>query len=108
MAQLVRGVVVYVDFPYADRSGTKRRPALILADAWYGDFVLCQITATNSALGVEITDADFEDGSLPYSPSYVRCDRLFTAMVKVRGEPYGKLTSSKMDEIMDKVRKLFD
>jgi len=106
MAQLVRGAVVYVDFPYADRPGTKRRPALILADAYYGDFVLCQITATNSALGVEITTADFEDGGLPLNPSYVRWDRLFTKDVKVDAWR-GKLRSSKMDEIMDKVRKLF-
>ena len=106
MAQLVRGVVVYVNFPYADRSGTQRRPALILADAYYGDFVLCQITATNSAPGIEITAGDFVDGGLPRNPSYVRWDKLFTAEVKVDAWR-GKLTSSKMDEIMDKVRKLF-
>lgn len=106
MAQLVRGAVVYIDFPYADRPGTKRRPALILADAYYGDFVLCQITARTSGDAVEITDADFEDGGLPRNPSYVRWDRLFTHEVKIDAW-CGKLTSAKMDEIMDKVRKLF-
>jgi len=106
MAQLVRGVVVYVPFPFSDLSDKQRRPALILADAHYGDVVLCQITAKNSTFAVEITAADFEDGSLPLSPSYVRWDRLFTAEVKVDAWR-GKLTSSKMDEIMDKVRKLF-
>jgi len=106
MGQLLRGAVVYLDFPFSDRSGTQRRPALILADAYYGDVVLCQITAKNSTFAVEITAADFEDGGLPSSPSYVRWDRLFTAEVKVDAWR-GKLTSSKMDEIMDKVRKLF-
>jgi mRNA-degrading endonuclease toxin of MazEF toxin-antitoxin module len=106
MAQLVRGAVVYINFPYADRPGTQRRPALILANAYYGDFVLCQITTTNSALGIEITATDFEDGKLTHTPSYVRWDRLFTARINVDAW-CGKLTSSKMDEIMEKVRKLF-
>jgi mRNA interferase MazF len=106
MAQLVRGVVVYVPFPFSDLSDKQRRPALILADAYYGDVVLCEITAKNSANAIEITSTDFADGGLPRNPSYVRWDRLFTAEVKVDAWR-GKLTSSKMNEIMDKVRKLF-
>jgi mRNA interferase MazF len=106
MGQLVRGAVVYIDFPFSDRSGTQRRPALILADAYYGDVILCLITAKNLAHAVEITDADFEDGQLPRNPSYVRCDRLFTARVNVNAW-CGKLRPSKMDEIMDKLRKQF-
>ena len=106
MGQLVRGVVVYVPFPFTNLSDTQRRPALILAKANYGDFVLCLITAKHSDFVVEIKDDDFEDGGLPHMPSYVRMDRLFTSVVGVDAR-LGKLKSSKMDEIMEQLRKLF-
>ncbi len=37
--------VILLPFPYSDLSQQKIRPALILADAGRGDWLLCQITS---------------------------------------------------------------
>lgn len=39
------GEVVLVPFPFSDLSQSKVRPAVCLADAGRGDWVLCQITS---------------------------------------------------------------
>lgn len=39
------GAVVLVPFPFSDLSQSKLRPAVVLAGAGRGDFVLCQITS---------------------------------------------------------------
>ena len=45
MGAFVAGQVIVVPFPFSDLSAQKYRPALILADAARGDWVLCQITS---------------------------------------------------------------
>jgi hypothetical protein len=37
--------IVFVAFPFSDLSNHKLRPALVLADAQRGDWILCQITS---------------------------------------------------------------
>jgi mRNA interferase MazF len=37
--------VVMVPFPFSDLSQSKLRPAIVLADAKRGDWILCQITS---------------------------------------------------------------
>ncbi len=37
--------VVLVRFPFSDLSQTKLRPAVVLADAGRGDWMLCQVTS---------------------------------------------------------------
>lgn len=65
-ARVARRCVVLLPFPFSDLSASKLRPALVLADAGRGDWLLCQITskAYGDALAVEISDADFESGGL--------------------------------------------
>ena len=41
------GDVVLVPFPYSDLSQTKVRPAVCLADAGRGDWILCQVTSNS-------------------------------------------------------------
>ncbi len=74
------GSVVLVPFPFSDLSQSKRRPAVVLAPAERGDWILCQITSKPYAAvrAVLLTDADFERGSLRLI-SYARPAKLFTA-----------------------------
>lgn len=74
------GYVVLLPFPYSDLSGQKLRPALVLADAQRGDWILCQITSRPyaDASAIEIAEADFQTGSLQRI-SYARPGKLFTA-----------------------------
>jgi len=60
------GAVVLVRFPFSDLSQAKLRPAVVLAAAERGDWILCQVTSKPyaDARAVELTDADFEHGSL--------------------------------------------
>lgn len=56
--------VVLLPFLFSDLSASKLRPALVLADASRGDWLLCQITskAYGNARAVEICAADFASG----------------------------------------------
>lgn len=72
--------IVFVAFPFSDLSNPKLRPALILADARRGDWILCQITskAYSDSRAIRIDEASFESGGLSLA-SYVRPTKIFTA-----------------------------
>ncbi|WP_409012441.1 type II toxin-antitoxin system PemK/MazF family toxin [Dyadobacter sp. 50-39] len=80
MAKFVKGEVVVIPFPFSDLSGSKRRPALVIADLPGDDVLLCQITSQNSRdiYAIPLTQSDFQSGALPVS-SFIRPSRLFTA-----------------------------
>ena len=71
------GFVVLVPFPFSDLSASKLRPAVVLADAARGDWILCQITSKSYAdpLAIELTGGDFAKGSL-HVVSYARPGKL--------------------------------
>ena len=74
------GAVVLVPFPFSDLSQTKLRPALVLAPAGRGDWILCQITSNSygDANAIELRDESFQTGALRVI-SYARPGKLFTA-----------------------------
>jgi len=80
MAGFVKGDVVVIPFPFSDLSGTKRRPALVLADLPGNDILLCQITSqqTKDIFAISLAANDFSTGSLTVA-SYIRPTRIFTA-----------------------------
>ncbi|MEW6037437.1 MAG: MazF family transcriptional regulator [Pseudomonadota bacterium] len=80
MGAFTAGAVVSIYFPFSDLSRSKLRPAMILADAERGDWVLCQITSKPyaNARAVEIAGEDFLEGGLRVV-SYARPGKLFTA-----------------------------
>lgn len=93
-AVLTRRQVVLIPFPFSDLSAQKLRPALVLADAGRGDWLLCQITSKPyaDARAIELTQADFAAGGLQRI-SYARPGKLFTAHASlvsvVAGELHG-------------------
>jgi len=84
VAAFAAGAVVLVRFPFSDLTRTKLRPALVLADAGRGDFLLCQITSNPYAdpRAVELGEGSFEQGTL-HRMSYARPAKLFTASESV-------------------------
>ena len=74
------GTVILVQFPFSDLSQTKLRPAVVLADAGHGDWILCQVTSKpySDARAIKLEDASFAAGSLR-TTSYARPGKLFTA-----------------------------
>ena len=60
------GEVVLVPFPFSDLSQSKVRPAVCLADAGRGDWVLCQITSSpyGDPSATPLDTPDFASGGL--------------------------------------------
>ena len=77
---IARRQVVLLPFRFSDLSAQKLRPALVLADAGKGDWLLCQITSKPYAdlRAVAIADSDFASGGLQLT-SYARPAKLFAA-----------------------------
>ena len=74
------GAVVLIPFPISDLSQARLRPAVVLADAGRGDWILCQITSKPYAdpWAIMLDDASFAMGSL-HLVSYARPGNLFIA-----------------------------
>ena len=72
--------VVLVPFPFSDLSRAKLRPAVVLADAGRGDWILAQVTSKpyGDPRALPLGDADFQSGSLR-TASYLRPGKIFTA-----------------------------
>jgi mRNA interferase MazF len=95
-----RGDVVMVDWLYSDRSGSKRRPALVLqADAYNNaldDTILAMITSSArrrvgaaTQLDIDVSTSDGRLAGLSFN-SVVQCENLVTVdkqfILRVRGE----------------------
>lgn len=98
------GAVVLVPFPFSDLSQTKLRPALVLAEAGRGDWILCQITSKSygDAKAIEVKDDSLETGSLRVI-SYARPGKLFTANDSLIVNQVGTLKAEKFKQIVEAV-----
>ena len=107
MGTFTAGQVVIVHFPFSDLTASKLRPAVVLAEAGRGDWILCQITSKsygdNKAISLEATD--FASGSLRVS-SHVRPGKLFTAHGSLVANQVGELQPDKFSVVRDAVVKL--
>ena len=105
--------VILIPFPFSDLSQPKLRPAVVLADAGRGDWVLCQITSKpyGDPRPIELVDSSFATGSLRVA-SYARPGKLFTAnrdvMVtqvgSLKGEPFTQIVEAVVDILRASLR----
>ena len=98
------GNVVVVPFPFSDLSRTKLRPAVVLADAGRGDWILCQITSNpyGDTRAVVLTSISFQTGSLRVT-SYARPGKLFTASRDLIVAQVGSLKDESLQDIVGAV-----
>lgn len=103
-----RGDVVVVRFPFSDLSSHKNRPSLVLAEAEFGNFILCQITSNpyGSKRAVTLPSSAFKNGQLPLK-SYIRPDKLFTTDPQIIQKKIGELKPSKMREVGKSLSEIF-
>jgi mRNA interferase MazF len=96
MGVFTAGQVVIVHFPFSDLTASKLRPAIVLAEAGRGDWILCQITSKSygDARAIQLDSADFANGSLRLT-SYARPGKLFTAHATLVSETIGNLRPEK-------------
>ncbi|MEO8589457.1 MAG: type II toxin-antitoxin system PemK/MazF family toxin [Flavobacteriales bacterium] len=97
----LKGQVVIVPFPFSDLSGSKRRPALVIADWGGADVVLCQITSKAKFDGKEVplSAADFTKGGLPVA-SNIRPNKLFTADKATLLGAAGTISEARYQEVV--------
>ena len=98
------GGIVLVPFPFSDLSQAKLRPAVALADAGRGDWILCQVTS--NAYGdphtVHLTASSFSSGSLR-ADSYARPGKLFTASRELMVAQVAILNTDTRQQVVDAV-----
>ena len=104
MVRPVAGDVVTVTFPFSDLSSAKRRPAIVLADADRGDWIVCQITskAGSDVRAVELSHADFDRGSLR-ATSYARPGKLFTVNESLMASYVGTLKQESFQRVWEAI-----
>ena len=80
MGRFVKGDVVVIPFPFSDLSGSKKRPAFVVADLPGEDVILCQITSKSISdpFALPLEGHDFISGGLPVD-CFIRPNKIFTA-----------------------------
>ncbi|MBM4093312.1 MAG: MazF family transcriptional regulator [Planctomycetes bacterium] len=98
------GEVVLVPFPFSDLSQSKLRPAVCLADAGRGDWVLCQITSSpyGDPVAIPLDVPDFASGGLLVA-SFARPGKLFTAHAGLMVRSVGVLNSAAFARLLSAV-----
>jgi mRNA interferase MazF len=102
------GQVVLVPFPFSDLSHSKVRPAVCLADAGRGDWVLAQITSNGygDPSAIPLDAADFASGGL-HVVSFARPGKLFTAHAGLMIKSVGVLNPAAFARVLSAVAGLF-
>jgi mRNA interferase MazF len=107
MARFIKGDIVVIPFLFSDLSGSKRRPAFVLASLPGDDVILCQVTskAAKDRCSVNLTLADFISGRLPVE-SYIRPNRIFTADKKIILRKAGSVKPALISAVVNSVIKI--
>jgi mRNA interferase MazF len=106
MEKFVKGDIVVIPFPFSDLSGSKKRPALVLADLQGDDIILCQITSRNTMdrYAIPLEDKDYKINRLNVE-SNIRPNRIFTADKNII---INKVSSINEDALKSVIQKIFD
>jgi mRNA interferase MazF len=98
------GAIVLVHFPFSDLSQTKLRPAVVLADAGRGDWILCQMTSKpyGDAQAIMLTANDVQTGQLR-GTGYARPGKLFTANDDLIKREVARLKPDALIRVIDAV-----
>jgi mRNA interferase MazF len=98
------GSVVLVPFPFSDLSASKLRPALVLAESGWSDWVCVQITSNpySDPKAIGLTAKDFTAGGLDRI-SYVRPGKLFTANEALFRRSVANVSEQKLLAIVDAI-----
>jgi mRNA interferase MazF len=104
-----RGAIVLADILYSDRSGSKRRPVLVVStdanNAVIDDYILAAISSTtrNGAFTHVFVDPSTPEGhgSGLLHPSYIQCENLFTLDRQFILRSLGQLSGVPLQQVND-------
>jgi mRNA interferase MazF len=108
MGRFVKGDIVVLPFPFSNLSGSKRRPAVVLANLTGDDLILSQITSKNigDKYAVALATDDIDGDSLAQA-SNIRPNKLFTAEESLIVYKVGALKPEKLQATISKVIEIF-
>jgi mRNA interferase MazF len=109
MGPFAAGQVVIVRFPFSDLTVSKLRPAIVVADAGRGDWILCQVTSQpyGDPGAVTLDSSDFERGALRVT-SYARPGKLFTAHASLVAGRVADLRPGKFRNIREAIVRMIE
>jgi mRNA interferase MazF len=92
---------VFIPFPYADLSSSKKRPVLALtAPDRHGDFIALAVTSVEQfESAVQLTQDALALGSLPRT-SWIRLDKVFTLSTGNIVRTFGRVTEAVLRQSM--------
>ena len=98
------GSVVLLPFPFSDLSNSKKRPAVVIASAGRGDWILCQVTSKpySDPNSIPLDSGDFLHGGLQIR-SYARPSKLFTANESLIISEAGHLVPDTLQTIRNQI-----
>jgi mRNA interferase MazF len=101
---MIAGDVVLLNFPFSDLSGSKLRPAVVVAVVDLGDFIACQVSSRpiSGRPSLELKATDFVAGGLN-RVSFALPGKLFTANRTIVAKRVGRLNDSVKDQIREKI-----
>lgn len=104
MERFIGGDIVIVPFPFTDLTDSKRRPSLIIKVLESDDVILCPISSQKKKdkYAISINENDFEYGVLKQK-SIIRANCIFTADKKLILYKVGKLNTSKLQVVIDRI-----
>jgi len=99
MGSFIKGDIVIIPFPFTDLTGSKRRPAFVIADLPGDDIIVCQITSKfkSDPFALPVEASDFSTGSLPID-SFIRPNKIFTASKNMVLSVAGHLCEKKIND----------
>lgn len=103
MVSPTAGEVVLVPFPFSDLSQSKVRPAVCLADAGRGDWILCQITRVRTAIQQRYHWMTLTASGGLLVASFARPGKLFTAHAGLMIRSVGILTPTAFARLLSAV-----
>ena len=104
MGQFIKGDIVVISFPFSNLTASKRRPALVIAQASDSELILAQITSRSfrDRFAVELSSNDFSVGNLNVL-SFIRTNKLFTVEDSLISYKAGHLKQEKLSEVVNSV-----
>jgi mRNA interferase MazF len=107
-----RGDILLADLPFSDRTGSKKRPVLVVSNdvnnAAIDDLILAAISSITrpgafTHVFVDPSDSEGSSSGLLH-PSYVQCENLFTLDQTLILRKLGHLTPSLQQKVNDALR----
>ena len=104
-----RSAIVTARFPFSDLTDLRIRPAVVLANAGRGDWVLGQVTANADVdnLAIELTNDSLDQGFLR-NVSYFRPNKLFTGSESLITRPVARLKPGVFNHLLDATMDILD